>query len=317
MPAQRSKAAKRKTESNRRNPTPQRVGSPTPQRLAFANFGRVTPNRNNSRTNRNAGNGNTNTSRANNSNRNNRRARARSAWKRATTKVRAVIALRPRVRRALTNGNVQEVVSMANTRNLVSAAGERRIINTTRRLSLKSPRVIASIVITVLYMLMLYSNPRYPDDVINQFVQYEGSRVPGRILGRNRGKDPHWLRKWLNTFQPLVNRFYQTDAETVYRGILATLPNNTYGRSLAGREGSAGLVAFFVALIISFPYTRAGAEEAIRMIAFTVRQLDFIAPMLAAINFIASRTGARRQLAREMMAIGREIGTIAAASASG
>ncbi len=225
--------------------------------------------------------------------------------------------LRREVAEALGTGNVQAVVSMANSGNLVPAAAESRIINITRRLCLNKPKVIASIVITVLYLTMLATNPRYPDDVIDQFLQYEGSRVQGRILGINRGKDPHWFRKWQNVIQPFIDKFYQTQAETVYRGIFVTWPKNNYGRSLAGREIPAVLYTFFCCLIIYFPTDRRGAEEAIKLIALAARQLGFVVPLIMSINFFTSRSASIRNIAGQIFQVGRQIAPlIAAAGAS-
>jgi hypothetical protein len=225
--------------------------------------------------------------------------------------------LRREVAEALGTGNVQAVVSMANSGNLVPAAAESRIINITRRLCLNKPKVIASIVITVLYLTMLATNPRYPDDVIDQFLQYEGSRVQGRILGINRGKDPHWFRKWQNVIQPFIDKFYQTQAETVYRGIFVTWPKNKYGRSLAGREIPPILTLFFVCLIIYFPTDRRGAEEAIKLIALAARQLGYVVPLIMSYNFITSRSASIRNIAGQIFQVGRQIAPlIAAAGAS-
>ena len=225
--------------------------------------------------------------------------------------------LRREVAEALGTGNVQAVVSMANSGNLVPAAAESRIINITRRLCLNKPKVIASIVITVLYLTMLATDPRYPDDVIDQFLQYEGSRVQGRILGINRGKDPHWFRKWQNVIQPFIDKFYQTQAETVYRGIFVTWPKNKYGRSLAGREIPPILTLFFVCLIIYFPTDRRGAEEAIKLIALAARQLGYVAPLIMSYNFITSRSASIRNIAGQIFQVGRQIAPlIAAAGAS-
>jgi hypothetical protein len=225
--------------------------------------------------------------------------------------------LRREVAGALGTGNVRAVVSRANSGNLVPAAAESRIINITRRLCLNPPKVIASIVITVLYLTMLTTNPRYPDDVIDQFLQYEGSRVQGRILGINRGKDPHWFRKWQNVIQPFIDKFYQTQAETVYRGIFVTWPKNNYGRSLAGREIPAVLYTFFCCLIIYFPTDRRGAEEAIRLIALAARELGFVGTLIMSINFFTSRSASVRNIATQIFQVGREIAPlIAAAGAS-
>ena len=271
MPAQRSKAAKRKTESNRRNPTPQRVGSPTPQRLAFANFGKVTPNRNNSRTNRNAGNGNTNTSRANNSNRN-----------RAATKIQSRFrGMRNRkFVKALKTKTVSAALAAVNAPTRFARALNPAATKIKELLSLPGVDwqygmlcLIGFLIATLKWM----KNPRMTNNAFDVVIQtFVPNQFPQRSIG---GKPPipdppveltkldKFLKWWSKTHanKQALKRVKQR-AFNIYvvilQGFLKTgiLAN---GRSMAGKVSDftiyvAGIILFMAAW---FPYTRPNARR--------------------------------------------------------
>ena len=269
MPAQRSRAARRRTESNRRNPTSQRVGSPTPQRLSFANFGRVTPNRNNSPAtpNRNKSPATPN--------------RNKSPVKKMNLKF--VNALKTKTTSA--------ALAAAGVPNKLKGVFMRAAPKIKGLLSDNANAILWTILILMTRYIYLL-NPRLSNNTINLVIKGSmRNQFPQRFIG---GKPPipepepaltkaiKFIREYyanmrassrarnagIEIGEELFNGFLDT--------MLATNLTNKYGKSKAGIivDYVAFVVGVFMVILAYFPYLKPGARKLLNQMFHVLKKMD-------------------------------------------
>jgi len=284
MPAQRSRAARRRTESNRRNPTPQRVGSPTPQRLSFANFGRVTPNRNKSPAtpNRNKAANKSPAKKMNRKNGSSTPQRLSPNRNKAATKIQSRFrGMRNRkFVKALKTKTVSAALAAVNAPTRFARALNPAATKIKELLSLPGVDWQYGMLCLIGYLiatLKWVKNPRMTNNAFDVVIQtFVPNQFPQRFIG---GKPPipdppveltkleKFLKIWSKTYankkavkrvkQRAINVYVYTLQSFLKTGILAN------GRSMAGMVTDytiyvAGIILFIAAW---FPYTRPGARR--------------------------------------------------------
>ncbi|AUT19119.1 hypothetical protein DSLPV1_148 [Dishui lake phycodnavirus 1] len=151
-------------------------------------------------------------------------------------------------------------------------------------------------VASLFHVVSLYQNPRAADDLLNQFSKTPFVRAVARSDNGSRGAI---FARFMSAFGASP-----TESQFIYESVLATIPSNAYGRSMAGIMLNY-LAMVVLSLVSMLPWDGAPRSTSFRLLSFIFTIVEQLFPSVARLvfNVVVERKSKSQSRVKSLMGV--------------